>query len=279
MKDLCRLVYFIIFILCGSGSYAVASPWMRTGGESFLYVSATNTQSTSFWDKDRNLVPSCHANDRSTYLHYEYGHSYYNTLFAATSIEYNSCGDKLSRGIPDLEVGIRRRLNLFRNGRTWELSAIVPVQGDANDPTTPGTGELGVRAGLYFLFLPDPYENPYERLKGSKWSLDLRATYWTGDAAQEIEGRVGWKHQIFDTRWRFKANIKGLHSFGGREDADFDPENRFRSIDEDKISIRFILSAPLTEHFSVSLGLGQDIWGRNTSKNTDLRLSISRHWK
>jgi hypothetical protein len=248
MKQQYNLYYFIILTLMSSSLNTMASSWMRDNEQSFLHASVSNSRSSQFWDQNRNLLDSCDSNNSSTYLTYEYGYSYYHTLFGATSIERNSCDDFSSQGIPNIELGVRGRLNKFRNGRTWQLSAIIPIQGNSNDSSKPGNGEFGIVAGIYISPKPDPYLNPFSSSKGGAWSYSLKGTFWMGGEAHEIEGNVAWKHPLFDTEWKFSASLEGSYSFGASDDTEFNPLNQYRSIDKDKIDGRLRFSRKMDKN-------------------------------
>lgn len=278
MKQQYGIYYFTILVFCSSSLDTLASSWLRTSGESLFQAGISNSRSSDYWDKNRSLNDSCDSKYYSTNLHYEYGYSYYHSLFGATRIEHNSCDNYSSKGIPNIELGVRGRLNKFKNGRTWELSAIIPIQGNSNDSSKPGNGEFGIVAGIFISPKPDPYLNPFTSRKGGSWTYGLKGTFWMGDEAHEIEGRVNWKHPLFDTQWSFAASLRGSYSFGASQDIGFDPQDQFRSIDKDKISGRLRFSRRLDKSLSISLSIGQDFWGRNTSRGSDIRFSISRIW-
>ncbi len=266
-------------ILLVNSAAAWPSPWMRTSGDSSLYASISLSRSNSYWDKDGNLIPSCQANDFSTHWQYEYGYSYYHTLFAATSLESNHCGGRSATGIPEARFGVRGRLNLYRNGRTWQVTAIVPVQGEPDSSSKPGKGEFGVELGVYFLLRPDPYENPQLDYKNGEWSWKAGVTFWDGEATHELWGGISWKHPLFDTKWRFRAGIKGNYSFAGDDSSAFDPATRFKRHNEDFVNVEFSLSRSIAKRTSLSFSLGQDIWGRNSSKSTDGQIGLSYTWE
>ena len=147
-----------ILLLMLAPSTLFAGSWMLSEDHASLTTGIAWSTADSYWDRDSNLQQdSCSSRDTALYLRYEYGYSYYHSLFASTSIESNKCGDDSANGIPDIKLGIRGRINPYRNNYSWELAAILPVQGDRFDKSEPGKGDFGLQAGIYRRHVDDPY--------------------------------------------------------------------------------------------------------------------------
>ncbi|WP_287963123.1 hypothetical protein, partial [Alcanivorax sp.] len=120
----------VIWLLAGLPMVAHAGDWMRSAGESGLGVSLEYGTADHYWNRFRKLLKdNCTSNDWKLFLHYEYGYSYDYTLFGNTALDTRRCGNRHSSGLGDIRLGVRGRLNPFRNGSTWELSVLVPTSG------------------------------------------------------------------------------------------------------------------------------------------------------
>lgn len=255
-----------------------AGDWMLSEGEQSLYGSLSLSRANSYWDDRRELQQeSCTSRDWSTTLHYEYGYSYYRTLFAATSFERNQCGSESSTGIPDLKLGMRGRVDHFRNGYTWELAVTLPVNGDTRDRRKPGSGLFGIEAGLFRTYRDDPYEKPFTVITHGVWGWGIGTTLWSGGGGQELWSDLNWRRRL-SQQWRFKTWLSGRYSLsrdGAGSDYDFSSR---KSTDYDKLSLGARFSRKLFRNTSLGLALEQVLWGRSTSQDTTLRLEFYRSW-
>ncbi len=255
-----------------------AGDWMLSEGQQTLYTSLSLSQADSYWDDRRDLQQDdCTSRDWSAGLRYEYGYSYYRTLFASTSFELNKCGDESSAGIPDLKLGMRGRVNPFRNSHTWELALIIPVNGDREDRRKPGIGLFGVEAGLYRTYRDDPYEKPFTVITQGVWGWGVGVTLWAEGAGQELWGELNWRRRLTDA-WRFKGWLSGRYSLAGDTAGADDIFSVRKSIDYDKLTIGARFTRKLSRHTSLGLSLEQALWGRNASQDTTLQLGLSRSW-
>ncbi len=243
-----------------------------------LYGSLSLSQADSYWDDQRDLQQDdCSRRDWSATLHYEYGYSYYRTLFAATSLELDKCGTESSTGIPDLKLGMRGRVNPFRNGYTWELAMIIPINGDREDRRKPGIGLFGVEAGLFRSYRDDPYDKPFTVINKGIWGWGLGATLWAERAGNELWGELNWRRRL-SSQWRFKTWLSGHYSISGGDAGADDLFNSRKTIDYDKLSVGARFSRKLTRNTRLGLALEQAVWGRSTGQDTTLRLEFSRFW-
>jgi hypothetical protein len=256
-----------------------AGDWMLSEGEQTLYASLSLSQADSYWDDQRALQQdSCSSRDWRTTLHYEYGYSYYRTLFASTAFERNQCGSESAVGVPDVKLGMRGRVNPFRNGFSWELAAIIPVNGDRLDRRKPGNGLFGIEAGLFRSYLDDPYEKPFTEVTQGIWGWGLGATLWAEGAGQELWGELNWRRRLND-QWRFKTWLSGYYAIGGSGAGAGDILSSRKAIDYDKLTLGARFSRKLTRNSSLGLALEQALWGRNTSQDTTLKLEFFKSWE
>lgn len=274
-------IFLFTTLSLGLLASAEASEWMRSGGESSLSTSLSFDTGNSYWDRNRHLRPgSCTANDRALGVLYEYGYSYYYTVFAETELRTRDCGNTHASGIPDATFGIRGRLNMFRNQRTWQLSATIPVQGDLYDPTKPGNGAFGLAGGLYFLFTPSPYDKEKAYRTDGVWGWSVGANLWSGGVGHLLWTEGVWRKSLKQTwaaPWSFSAGLRGEYGFGG-DSATTSISAQPKSLDYDQITGKLALSRPLSDHSGVRIGYNHDLWGRNTGKNHGFSLSLYYSW-
>ncbi len=249
---------------------------MLSEGEQGLYAGLSLSRADSYWDDQRVLQEEgCNSRHWSLQLHYEYGYSYYRTLFVSTSFEKDRCGDESSTGIPDLKLGLRGRVNPFRNGYTWELAMILPINGDTRDRRAPGSGLFGLEAGLYRTYRDDPYVKPFTVLTRGIWGWGLSTTIWSGGGGAELQGELNWRKRL-NRLWRFKAWLSGHYALTGTHAGDHFSSRK--SSDYDELSLGSRLSRHLARNTRVGFVLEQALWGRSTSRDTTLRLEFSRSW-
>lgn len=275
MRFYARLLLALLWPMPWCGQ---AGDWMLSEGEQSLYLSLAMTEADSYWNDRRELQQdSCTSHDWRTTLHYEYGYSYYRTLFASTSYERNRCGSETVVGVPELKLGMRGRVDPFRNGYTWELAMILPVNGDRSDRRKPGSGLFGVEAGLFRSYYDDPYQHPFTEITHGIWGWELGTTVWAEGAGLELRGELNWRRRLND-RWRFKTWLGGYYANGNSTSGAGDILSSRKAIDYDKLTCGARFSRKLTRHSSMGLELEQTLWGRNTSQDTSLKLAYSILW-
>ena len=255
-----------------------AGDWMLSEGQQSLYLSLALSEADSYWDSRRELQQDhCTSRDWRTTLHYEYGYSYYRTLFASTAFERNQCGSDSAVGVPELKLGMRGRVDPFRNGYTWELALVVPLNGDRVDRRRPGIGLYGIEAGLYRSYRDDPYTKPFTEITSGIWGWELAATWWAQGAGQELRGELNWRRQL-GHNWHLKAWLGGSLSFNSDGAVSGDLFSSRKRIDYDRLAFGVRVSRQLSRHTRLGLALEQALWGRNTSRDSTLKLEFSRSW-
>ena len=141
-----------LLVCAGLPASVEASAWMRSEGELQLSMSLSLSTAEDRWDRDRRLVEAdCTTRRRALDVQGEYGYSYYYTVFADAGLTNKECGGEPGEsGLSDLTLGIRGRIDPFRNGRSWEIALKPPVSGDDSDTARPGNGEFGLEFGGHF---------------------------------------------------------------------------------------------------------------------------------
>lgn len=265
---------FSMILLAGVGIAQAASPWLRSEGEKYYWAGINYSTGDQRWDNDSDLEDAgCRNNDWYTHQKIEYGYSYYHTLVAGIDAASVHCGGDDLTGVGDLTLGIRGRLDKYSNGKSWEITAIIPTGYDRNDPSRLGNGRLGIEGGLAWL------SSSGEAESSSPW-------YWGGGGAVRL-----WRGPPADQFLGYLTVHRRLTASGGiglRVNADISLrnespektkfENRTRLTDFDKINAKFSWSSRITPYWSYQTTVGHVLWGRNARHNLTIGFNISRHW-
>lgn len=259
---------------------AHANAWMQSEGNSVGATGAGYSLSDGFWKKDGELVqyPTRHQ-QANYYLYYDYGYSYYYNLFASTSWNYRDSGTSTDSGIDDIRIGIRGRLNVFRNGRTWQITAIIPTRQWGLTGYRPGEGKYGIDAGIFYRLLPDLYENPFAKYSGNIFGGGLGTTLRSGGVGGEVWGYGNWQRKLFSPLWYVEIKLSALSSFAGGESGSVDIYGPNDSFHYDQVTSDISLSYHFSRRTGINLGYKRDLWGRNINKNESVHIGISTTWK
>lgn len=259
----------LVLLLCG-GRPVHASPWMRSGGEALIATSISLSQDNQFWTPEGFLVPRESHNQLVASVHYERGYSYYYTLIAGGAYKYRDGNSGVDKGPSSLRVGIRGRLQKFRNGRTWQATAILPTQPVGSDPEDPGEGKFGLHVGLFYRLLPDPYEKPFTKFPFGVWGGGIGIlTLRSGDAVDELQAFGTWSKNFSKTPYGVQMKWSGLTSIF--EGPLVIPYARFQS--EGSISYA------LKRGEGINISYGVDILGRNITQSNALKIGFSHRWE
>ncbi len=271
-KLIFSLLLLPILILPRS-SFAV-SPWMLSEGE--LYYSGGLSYSTSdkSWDRSSKLRDSsCHSQTFRSNHQLEYGYSYYHTLIANLELIDKHCGDEDYTGLGDLRLGIRGRLNVFENGKTWEVTLIVPTGYSRSNRTRPGNGEFGIEGGLAYLSRGE------ERDFAQQWDFLTGASVrlWANGPADQFLTYATVRRHI---------GKSGRLSVGLSADISFQNEGNTRNnfadgtqlSDYDRVTARISWANRLNEDWRYKIGASHVAWGRNAGHSMKIGITFSRHW-
>ena len=275
MHWIIRLFLLIMPMIITSNAVAV-SPWMLS--EKDLYYSGGLNYSTNdkSWDESSHLQDSsCTSNNYRSNQRLEYGYSYYHTLIADLDIVKNNCGNDSYTGLGDLRLGIRGRLNVFRNGRTWELTAIIPTGYSSNDPERPGNGKFGIEGGVAYLSRGE------ERDVAKRWDFLTGASVrlWAGGPADQFLTYATVRRH-FGKNGRLSIGVSGDFSFqneSGTTAANTPGQTQFS--DFDKVTAKVSWSNRLNDDWRYRVGASHVVWGRNAGHNLKFGITFSRHWR
>lgn len=266
-----RGILVILFaVLYGSmQSIAYAGAWLRSEGESYYSASMNHAQSNASWDENGDSSSSsCTSKNWHLGQSYEYGYSYYYTLLGKLGYTNTRCGVDSAQGLTDLQLGIRGRLDRYRNGRAWEAMLIIPTGYSEDKKTRIGYGRVGLELGVDFR----------EKLSQKAYgSFGARVRFWDGPPAHQFITHVGASMR-FNDKWSLTGKITGNFSFGNGEQEAIAFVNSDHLAEFDVIKPALTMKYKLDERTGLTFGVAQNVWGRNVSKSTTGSIGIYKVW-
>lgn len=257
-----------------------ASPWMQSEGDSVGSTGISYSQADSFWKRGGKLKRYTDKHHEATYYLYgEYGYSYYYNLIASTGWNYRDDGTRTDSSIDDIKIGIRGRLNPFRNGRTWQVTAILPTRRDDLLGSRPGGGKSGIDAGIFYRIVPDPYDKPFTVYDKGIWGGGLGVTLRSGGLGSELWAYGKWEKKISTSSWHAGFKLSALSSFAGAESGSVDIYGPNDSYNYNQISSEFLMKYQLNRTTTINAGYIRDLAGRNINRNDGVHIGISTSWK
>lgn len=262
-------VGIVCLVLLWSMQNASAGGWLRSEGEHRYSAHLQGSSSDTSWDKDGNDVKSsCTSKGRSLTHEYEYGYSYYRTFFGKVSMSSSECGaDKVS-GFSDIALGVRGRLDLYKNGSAWEAMLIIPSGYDNERSNRLGYGEVGLDLGLYG-------SNKVSKKTTLSYGGSLRL--WAGPPSDQIRLKAGWSHK-YNKQWSYSADVEGNFSLNNGKPSPIASINGDFETEFDVIRLQFGVRRNLDNNWSIGAGLFSSVWGRDTSQRDGLYLNLSYVW-
>jgi len=269
-----KQILLSIAMLSGVAIVQAASPWMRSEGDSYYWTGVSYSTGNKFWDDKSNLNDAdCRNKDWKSYHKFEYGYSYYSTLIAGLSAASVRCGDDSLAGMGDLTLGIRGRLNKYRNGRSWEITAIIPTGYDRNSSSRLGNGRFGLEGGL-------AWSSRGRAASPSIWywegSTSIRL--WQGPPAGQFVSSFSIRRRI-DNDSGISLRLSSDISLRNESPEEIILENRTRLRDFDKVRLAASWSGRINTHWTYQTSIGHVLWGRNATNNMSVGLNISREWR
>lgn len=253
---------------------AQAGTWMLSRDEWASNSQLAHSSSDHYWDRQRTLrAANCRSDDWSFNQQVEYGWSYYHTVFADASLLDKQCGAQGDSGLGDLTLGVRSRWDVFRNGRTWEASLILPTGYDAKDPARLGYGQIGIElaAGIRL-------NSKETTLYGLDYvSAEAGYRHWFGSAAGQLGFTAKASKAIAAQDSVYLNGSLALSMRNGSHES-FTPGNQTLLGDYDQLAVTLGWSHRLGLHRSLSLEYGRTLWGRNTGQSDALRLNYHHSW-
>lgn len=248
-----------------------AGSWMRSESEYLYHASFSHSSADQYYDNRARLKDAdCKSSDLNFNQAIEYGYSYYYTLFADISLEHSSCGGKSENDLGDLEVGIRGRINLLRNGRSWEVALIIPTDNKSSSSSNLGAGEFGIKLGLHGRFAAGGTVQLQHYI-----TVGTELRFLSGsDASDRLLGYINYSlpRAKFDIDLGFRAE----RSIGNNSIED---SLGFSSVtgDYQQHTIQASLSHKI-EEWSLRYKISKVVWGKNTDASSAIGISLSRTW-
>lgn len=255
-----------------AGPANAASPWLLSEGMSKLSSSVYYSTADAYWDRDGvRHQGDCRSNNWSLNEHYEYGYSYYHTLFAEATVVDKACGPEQVGGVGDLRLGVRGRLNLYQNGKAWEASVIVPSGYSRDRPARLGYGRFGVEVGFAMRF------GVREQTR-SHGEYGASVRLWEGPPADQTQAYLKWSQQL-SAAWDGWVKMEGNFSLRNAKEEPIESLDYNRLSDYDVVRLGLGLQWTPRRMWSVDFALYYDLWGRNTGCGTGVGISVSRTWE
>lgn len=254
----------LALLLLTLSASAFASNWMRSEDELYFKAGIDYDTASERWNRDGDLVDiSCTTTNWTHNQSYEYGLSYYRTVFGTLEYMDRRCGDVTDSGLGNLTFGIRGRLNLYRNGRTWETALIIPSD---------HSGLYGLRLGIFGSF-GDRHTIGNEA--GYNIELGANLYLWEGTAPEQLASYI--KFNIAPSAERlFSIALEGDYALVNRDKVFDTTINRVENYGYDRLNLRIGYSQKVSLYWRMSIDATSVLMGRNASKTNGVSLSFSR---
>jgi len=262
-----KQILLLPILLVSAG--AEAGGWLRSEGEHRYSAHLQASSSDKSWDKDGNTeISSCTSKGQSLTHEYEYGYSYYHTLFGKASMASSKCGSDKVSGFSDIFLGIRGRLNRYKNGSAWEAILIIPSGYDNKRSNRLGYGEVGLELGVYGT-------SRLSEKSSLTYGSSLR--FWAGAPADQFRAKLGWSYKKNKT-WSYTAGLTGNFSLNNGDSAAVASINGDFESEFDVIRGEVGVRRRLSRRVAMSAGLFKNLWGRDTSQRQGLYVNIGYVW-
>jgi len=266
---------------------------MLQEGENLYLSDLQFSGGNSSWDVQRNKIPSnCKRKNLSLIQGYEYGYSYFHTIFANATFAYRHCG-QMNRAAPgavpgatslsglgDLEVGVRTRFN-HQNTAAWEALLIIPTGYDNNSPLRLGRGALGLGLGVLFASRKRSIaESPWG------WELGSRFTYFFSGKGNTLRSFATVNYAFSDSNFEQSGDFMSLSLIynvrfarNGLQQNIFVNQVPSSITNSDLTKIELGYSHAFGNGWSTSLRGAKGIFGRNSPINYIAGWGISYRWR
>jgi len=258
------------------------------------------------WDVQRQVITSlCQRRNVTMLQGYEYGYSYFHTIFANAAFVYRKCGqiNRAARvnaatgrvtpgwtvlggravGLGDIQLGVRTRIN-HRDTAAWEALLIIPTGYDNTSASALGRGALGLGLGL--LFSSDV---PRALVKRSSWgwTLGTRYIYFFSGKGNSLSGNVAAHYAFTDTDFQQTGDfgtVQLSHSVsfgrnGVQRQLFFNQVPRsMTNSDQTTITLQYS-HAFIGTGLSTSVSVGKAVFGRNNPIDYHAGLGLSYRWR
>ncbi len=274
-NSLQRVLFTLVWTLLLISNTAYADNYMRSEGESYYSASLEGDTAHDKWNQQDHLEPMpCTARNWKLAQTYEYGLSYYNTVFGSLEYLDRSCGIYDASGIGNFTLGVRRRIDIYRNGRSWEAEAIIPTGYSTTGKSTIGSGLYGLRVGAFGAFGNEKLSN------GNQFSpLEVGANLyiWEGTASKQFAGYIKYNFLATDISHFFGA-VEGDYALINRSQPQNTTINPVSDYGYDRLDARLGFSTKITLKWRAAIEGTHVIRGRNINDSNSIKLTLSRNF-
>ncbi|MDX8376525.1 MAG: hypothetical protein R8L53_00710 [Mariprofundales bacterium] len=270
-----RLLSSLLFLLLISSTTSIASAFVMSEGDNKWVTGLAHSTSTSYWNRSGTLLPTgCRSNNIYFYNGYEYGYSYYHTLFADTTYASQQCGGQGASGLTDIRLGIRGRINPFLNGRAWQVAIIIPTGYSRTSLSRIGYGRFGLEAGVAWSNKTGQGAKP----PIYTWEVGAKLRLWHGPPADQVLTYIKGEYAIN----KFNSVVAGIHQtssfFNGQQEATVFV-NQVRLSEYEKTALRLAYKHTINHQWQITLSETISLRGRNAGKGLTTGLTLVYKWR
>ncbi|OIO67058.1 MAG: hypothetical protein AUJ57_11720 [Zetaproteobacteria bacterium CG1_02_53_45] len=282
---------------------AEAGVGMLEQGESMVSTNLSYTAANKHWDVSRNVITNiCKIRNIGATLGYEYGWSYFHTVYANLGMGHRRCGQVGLRGpgvqvsgrntgLGDVELGVRTRFSgNYLDSAAWEAFMIIPTGYDNGNPSAIGKGTLG--AGLGVLLSSDPTHNFPFRTWGVNsrkwgWKAGSKFTYFFSGKGNTLRSDVTIQYALTETDFVrtgdfFSLSLINSIGFarGGVQNQVFVNQAPAAMTSSDQTSIQLSYSHSfMGTGWSANALIGKALFGRNAPVSWFAGIGASYRWR
>jgi hypothetical protein len=261
-------------LACAS-AMAHGGAYMRSEGELLHDVRVDFARADQEWDAGgATRATPCTHQHRSLTTSLDYGFSYYLGGFAKAGVASTECDDVSESGASDLSFGLRGRLDMFANNRSWELEAHVPAR------ALGGAAELGCDAYGATARL----EARDEIVPGGFLGYGAGYRYWGSPLVPQAIALLSYGARIDAAarhpRWDWGTSLQGTWALEEGETIHQGP-----GIQIDCGSRTRVVRAAVDVSYKVGLdsrfgcGVSLPVWGRDSQLTQGLSCVYSMLWE
>lgn len=270
-----RWEHWILLALACVSATAHGGAYMRSEGELLHDVRVDYARADREWDAGGSTrATPCAHEYRSLTTSLDYGFSYYLSGFAKAGVATTACGPVSEAGPTDLTFGVRGRLDMFANNRSWEVEAYVPAR------AVGGASELGCDAYGGTLRL----EARDEVVPGGFLGYGAGYRYWDEPLVPQAVALISYAATLDPLarhpRWDWGTSLHGTWSL-----EDGDPVQQGPGTQLDCGGRVRIVRASLDFRYKVGLdsrvgcGASLPVWGRDSRITQGISCVYSVLWE
>lgn len=289
-----------VFVVLTATTPANAGVGILEEDENLFSANLSFTASNKHWDGDRNVITSlCKRRNAGLSLGYEYGWSYFHTVYTSANLAYRRCGSVTvgqtqivsgrAWGLGDIEVGVRTRFSgNYLNNAAWETYMIIPAGYDGNSSSALGRGALGLGFGVKFSSDPsDRYPQKWGySAKQWGWKAGSKFTYFFASKGNTLATFGSLQYAFTQTDFEqtgdfieFRVDNSIGFKRGGVQQQIFVNQTPSSMTNSDQTSFKIKYSHAFSEGWSGSISIGHAFFGRNAPQSWSLGAGANYRWR